>query len=158
MRISSTPSRLVAFTWSARTDAPLSVIVLDLDGFKEFNDRRGHGPGDALLVEAATLWSLQIREMDLIARHGGDEFVVLLPDADLWGAAAVADRLVPSTPREVTVSGGVAEWDGTESPDELLKASLPFFREEVRRFVPAFQAGQSSAGQPSNADKRVLRP
>jgi diguanylate cyclase (GGDEF)-like protein len=105
---------------AARTGGPLSVVVLDLDGFKAFNDRSGHGAGDSLLVEAATLWSLQIREMDLIARHGGDEFVVLLPDAGLPGATAVADRLLPSTPRGVTVSAGVAEWDGTESADELI--------------------------------------
>jgi diguanylate cyclase (GGDEF)-like protein len=105
---------------ATRTGGPLSVVVLDLDGFKAFNDRRGHGAGDSLLVEAATLWSLQIREIDLIARHGGDEFVVLLPDAGLAGATTVADRLLPSTPREVTASAGVAQWDGTESADELL--------------------------------------
>lgn len=104
---------------AARTGSPFSVAVLDLDGFKQFNDQRGHGPGDELLREAATLWSLEIREMDLIARHGGDEFGVLLPDTVLGDAAAVAERLRASTPRGVTVSAGVAEWDGTESPDEL---------------------------------------
>ncbi len=64
-----------------RNDTPLSVALVDLDRFKDYNDGNGHAAGDRLLKEAASRWAAQIREVDLIARHGGEEFAVLLPGA-----------------------------------------------------------------------------
>jgi predicted signal transduction protein with EAL and GGDEF domain len=64
---------------AARTGEPLTVAILDLDGFKEINDRDGHSAGDRVLREVATQWRSRLRASDLLGRHGGDEFVLCLP-------------------------------------------------------------------------------
>ncbi|MFG2053749.1 diguanylate cyclase [Micromonospora sp. NPDC048930] len=71
----------------------LSVLALDLDRFKNVNDTWGHAAGDAVLVEFARRVRGEIREVDLAFRHGGEEFVVLLPETDARGATIVAERL-----------------------------------------------------------------
>ncbi|SBT51601.1 GGDEF domain-containing protein [Micromonospora auratinigra] len=71
----------------------LSVLALDLDRFKDVNDTWGHAAGDAVLVEFARRVRGEIREVDLAFRHGGEEFVVLLPETDARGATIVAERL-----------------------------------------------------------------
>lgn len=71
----------------------LSVLALDLDRFKEVNDTYGHAAGDAVLVEFARRIRGVVREVDLVFRQGGEEFVVLLPETDARGAATVAERL-----------------------------------------------------------------
>jgi diguanylate cyclase (GGDEF)-like protein len=98
-----------------------SIGVLDLDHFKAFNDQRGHGAGDMLLVEAAEAWRTQLRPGDMLARIGGEEFAILLPGTDLAGATAVVRRLAAATPDGQTCSGGVAQWSGAETPDALLR-------------------------------------
>jgi len=103
-----------------RTRTPLSVVALDLDDFKAFNDRHGHSAGDALLGQAVLAWNGALREPDMLARPGGDEFTALLPDCDLRGACEVAARLRAATPEGVRVSTGSAEWDGHELPESAL--------------------------------------
>ena len=78
----------------ARTGEPLSVIMIDVDHFKTYNDTYGHGAGDACLqrVADAARSSLQ-RPADVLARYGGEEFVALLPETKLEGALAVADAI-----------------------------------------------------------------
>jgi diguanylate cyclase (GGDEF)-like protein/PAS domain S-box-containing protein len=82
---------------------PLSVMMLDLDHFKRVNDTHGHAAGDAVLKEMARRWSRQIRDSDLLARLGGEEFCVVLPGTALQDATAVAEKL-----RRVTASDPVA--------------------------------------------------
>jgi diguanylate cyclase (GGDEF)-like protein len=72
---------------------PLSLLMLDLDGFKMFNDRRGHPAGDALLREVGRLISAAVRSRDRVYRHGGDEFAVLLPATGCEVASRVAERI-----------------------------------------------------------------
>ena len=76
-----------------RTDEPLIVAILDLDAFKEVNDREGHNAGDRLLRQVAQHWRSRLRGSDLLGRHGGDEFVLCLPATDADGAREVLGRL-----------------------------------------------------------------
>jgi diguanylate cyclase (GGDEF)-like protein len=75
-----------------RRSEPVSIAYLDLDGFKEVNDRRGHQAGDRVLEELAARVLRTIRGTDLFCRIGGDEFVLMLPDTDAREAAAVLER------------------------------------------------------------------
>ncbi|MDE0527882.1 MAG: diguanylate cyclase [Truepera sp.] len=77
-----------------RTDRPLSVIMADIDYFKAFNDRYGHGAGDEVLRAIGKLMNSTFRVRDIPCRHGGEEFVIILPETYLVDAAARAERLV----------------------------------------------------------------
>ena len=114
-----------------RTGRPLSVLVLDLDGFKEVNDSQGHDAGDCVLRVTARTLESALRPGDLAGRLGGEEFLVLLPDTSSRAAWLVAERLraaitaqtVEGVPT-VTVSLGVASFPGHGlSSGELLRAA-----------------------------------
>ena len=111
----------MALARAERSGSQLSVLALDLDGFKQVNDVEGHAAGDRLLVEAGRSWSKALRSGDLLARSGGDEFVVLLPDADEPTARRVAGRLEGRTPAPLGVSVGVAVSRPGESASRLLR-------------------------------------
>ena len=78
---------------ASRSDRPLSLLFLDLDGFKSINDRHGHLFGSRALVEAAAVIRSSARETDVVARYGGDEFALVLPDTGSDGAFAVGQRV-----------------------------------------------------------------
>jgi diguanylate cyclase (GGDEF)-like protein len=103
-----------------RAGTPVSVALLDLDHFKRFNDQYGHQAGDRLLTQAAALWKAQLREHDVIARYGGEEFGVIIGGMPADQAATVLSRLLAATPDRQTFSAGVATWNGTESPEQLV--------------------------------------
>ncbi len=101
--------------------------MMDLDGFKQINDRYSHAVGDAVLVAIAGTLRRLLRVTDLIGRYGGDEFVVLLPSSSLPTAAAVLDRAVSQVSalphdqaRGVTVSVGVTAVGQTDSAHTAL--------------------------------------
>ena len=77
---------------ATRTGNPLSCMLIDLDNFKLVNDEHGHQAGDDLLRGVAQAFVGEFRAFDRVARYGGDEFVVILPNADLESAAAAASR------------------------------------------------------------------
>ena len=117
-----------------RLGGRLSVVLADLDGFKEINDRFGHHAGDEVLIAFADLLRAHGRDVDVAARLGGEEFGVLLPETGLDGASTVADRLrrslaelqIPLGVGEkvaVTASFGVAELRDAQSVDSLLRAA-----------------------------------
>jgi diguanylate cyclase (GGDEF)-like protein len=120
---------------ASRSGRPLSLLFLDLDGFKSVNDSHGHLCGSRALVEAAAVIRGCARETDMAARFGGDEFAVVLPDTGSEGAVAVADRLrerIFSQPfllsdglnLHLTASIGVATLpDVAASAEELIKAA-----------------------------------
>jgi diguanylate cyclase (GGDEF)-like protein len=99
-----------------RTGSPLTLAVLDLDGFKQINDREGHAAGDRLLAGLGRAWRARVRPGDILARHGGDEFVLLLPATTATGAEAVLERLRDGQD-PVGWSVGVSEWQTGESLD-----------------------------------------
>jgi diguanylate cyclase (GGDEF)-like protein len=78
---------------SARANENLGCLVIDVDHFKAINDRFGHSAGDAVLVELASAFRASLRSFDIVARFGGDEFVALLPGADLESSRRVAEAL-----------------------------------------------------------------
>jgi diguanylate cyclase (GGDEF)-like protein len=104
---------------AARSGQPVCVVLLDLDHFKQYNDRHGHQAGDRFLKEAAAAWQAVVRKTDLVARYGGEEFAVLLPDCGLEDAMEIAGRLRTAQP-EGTCSLGVAQWDGREDVAALV--------------------------------------
>ena len=91
-----------------RTGTPLCVAMIDLDHFKAYNDAHGHQAGDELLERAAGSWTEALRTIDLLARVGGEEFVVGLPGCDAKGALGIIERLRALTPDGQTCSAGIA--------------------------------------------------
>jgi diguanylate cyclase (GGDEF)-like protein len=110
--------RQMAF--AARSRKPLCVAIIDVDGFKGLNDRDGHLAGDRVLSESARAWAGEVRASDLLARYGGDEFALLLPDCTIDRAMEIVGRLEDAC-QDVSFSTGVARWDGIEDADALLR-------------------------------------
>jgi diguanylate cyclase (GGDEF)-like protein len=118
---------------ASRACQPLSLIILDIDHFKRFNDQWGHELGNRALVHIARLIGLTIRKLDFACRFGGEEFVILLPNTDLRQAMNVAQRLreiiamTPlvheSVPITITASLGVDEYrsNHSDSPESFLE-------------------------------------
>jgi diguanylate cyclase (GGDEF)-like protein len=130
-------------------------VVLDLDGFKEVNDRHGHAAGDRVLQELAASWSETLRGTDVLARFGGDEFTLLLPGVAAEDVGAVIARL-PLHPR-VGWSWGATEVDGPESlPTTLARADRLMYDQKVQRAVSAETAGRWATG--SSARRAGMRP
>lgn len=102
-----------------RSGNRLTLAVLDLDGFKQINDQRGHVAGDRVLADLGRSWRERLRTGDILARHGGDEFVLLLPATSPDNAGAVLDRLhVEDLP--VRWSVGIGEWLPRETFGECI--------------------------------------
>jgi two-component system cell cycle response regulator len=119
------------FRAAQRYDDALSLIIVDLDHFKEINDRWGHPAGDDVLRKMAKVLQQSVRETDLVARYRGEEFAVLLPRTPLTGAITVAERVWkalgalhvgPDGGLQVTASLGVSSFPHRSvlSPDQLL--------------------------------------
>lgn len=116
---------------SRRYDTPLSMLMIDIDHFKEVNDAHGHRAGDRVLQQLARSCLEILREVDVAGRVGGEEFAVLLPETEVEGAFEVAERLrsavaAAEVPREegvpirITVSIGVAAMDAATNLDTLM--------------------------------------
>ncbi len=115
-----------------RLETPLSVVLADLDGFKDVNDAHGHAVGDAVLRTFAEVLRETLRDSDVAGRWGGEEFLLLLPGADEEGAAQLAERVriglaarsIPGLPGlSVTASFGVAEYGGETNTEQLVAAA-----------------------------------
>jgi diguanylate cyclase (GGDEF)-like protein len=149
------------FESARRFKRPLSLILLDIDHFKAINDSYGHSIGDQVLQSLAERLNHNIREVDLMSRYGGDEFMVLLPETDIFTAIKVAERLRSSVeasplPTEhghitIQISVGVAKLS-TQTNDlnrllELADMALYNAKQNGRNRVRMFPIENNPAGQ-----------
>jgi len=111
------------FRRAQRYSDPVSLIMIDLDHFKQVNDRYGHQTGDLVLREAAALVRQSIRDTDIGARYGGEEFAVILPKTHLSGALAVAERIWRELGRKVYLPEAQA-MSGGGKPEVRVTASI----------------------------------
>jgi diguanylate cyclase (GGDEF)-like protein/PAS domain S-box-containing protein len=109
---------LIAATSAARRhERPISLAMIDLDHFKDYNDAFGHFSGDEYLRQASSAWQKALRPEDFLARYGGEEFIVILRDTDVSAAMACMERVRLATPPALTCSIGIAQWDLSERPN-----------------------------------------
>ena len=115
-----------------RFDSGMAVIMVDIDQFKRLNDEFGHLLGDEVLRQVSSIFSQQLRKIDVVCRYGGEEFAILLSQTNLQHAMGVAEKLrklieswqFPGVPRPVTISAGVATCpDHGVTRDQLVKAA-----------------------------------
>ena len=122
-----------------RTGQPLSVVLLDIDHFKQVNDRYGHRVGDRVLKSLARLLRQRLRATDLIGRYGGEEFLIVMPETRAANAAMVIDSLRErfaqiehqreGEPLRVTFSAGIAEWEsGIDASALIEKADAALYQ------------------------------
>jgi diguanylate cyclase (GGDEF)-like protein len=168
--VRETLKRMVA--QAGRTITPMAVVLIDLDYFKRINDTHGHGKGDDVLAAVGDVLSSEVRASDFVGRYGGEEFVAILPETDLDGAAVVAEKLrgalsrvsVPYLDQAVTASFGVASYpvNGVD-PEMLLRiADRALYRAkengrnrvEVATSAPS-GGHDSGARTPRSGDVRV---
>jgi len=117
---------------AARYHRPFSIAIVDLDNFKEINDKAGHAAGDRALKELAKSMRRNARMTDtIITRYGGDEFVLLMPETNITEASVLLERLqrevkTISIPKvgPITISCGLAEWTTNAGPDETAESLL----------------------------------
>lgn len=148
------------FERSRRSEEPLAVVMIDLDRFKQVNDTYGHPTGDVVLFETARILKETAREIDMVGRYGGEEFIAILPNTDEAEGARFAERVRSAVEAHVyrdeateirmTCSSGVASfpWDDVQTPEELLKfadEALYVAKESGRNRV--VRAAEMPAGQ-----------
>ncbi len=132
---------------------PVSLIMIDIDNFKVFNDRFGHVAGDRALSAVASILRRQFRPRDLLVRFGGDEFAILLPEVNEAGAMAIADRV------RMAVSG-----DTGDSDDSLIQIPIKIsmgVAEHERAWqdlpVPVARSGRSPVSRQACGTQRRLQ-
>lgn len=113
-----------------RYDTPFAIITMDIDFFKRINDSYGHDTGDSVLQEVAAILEENIREVDICGRWGGEEFLIICPETDMFHAAQIAERLrylIMANPfrgrKTITSSFGIASSEEFPDLEQVLKAS-----------------------------------
>jgi diguanylate cyclase (GGDEF)-like protein len=148
---------------SSRTGEPFSLVMLDIDRFKQFNDDHGHLAGDAALRSLAAKLRSGVRQQDVVSRFGGEEFCLLLPSTDRAGARTLVDQLMQASPAAhhyqgvalPTFSAGIAEWDGNESRHDLfLRADTALYQAKNAGRNTVFIAA-SAGGHPDRGWSRT---
>jgi diguanylate cyclase (GGDEF)-like protein len=148
------------FAQATTLSAPLALLLLDLDHFKQVNDQRSHQVGDQVLANVGAVLRAAMRDLDFVGRNGGEEFAVLLPDTDIAAAlivaervrAAIAEMTLPGTDVAVTVSIGIAVFpDHASTPDRLERladAALYVAKRQGRNRVELAEPTSANASVP----------
>jgi two-component system cell cycle response regulator len=140
---------------AGRNCQPLTVAMLDLDGFKRVNDTYGHAVGDQVLREAAELLTTVVRRQDVLARYGGDEFAVIMPGSGRAVSEAVLKRVMRRFDEhpfrvddgraavKVSLSAGLATYphDADSAPELLVAADRALYRSRRGTYAPAGETG-----------------
>jgi diguanylate cyclase (GGDEF)-like protein len=146
-----------AIAFARRHDTNLGLAIVDIDHFKTFNDSHGHLVGDETLRRVASTLQAGLRVEDVLGRWGGEEFIIVLPDADAEGAALVAERLraeiasraldlVDGAGQSLTVTIGVAAWRGQDVEELVGQADEALYegKESGRNVVRLYRSARSS--------------
>jgi len=148
------------FAQASTVRAPLALLLLDLDHFKQVNDQRSHQVGDQVLANVGAVLRTALRDNDFVGRNGGEEFAVLLPGTDIPAALNIAERVragiaemtLPGSDVAVTVSIGVAVFpDHASTPDRLERladSALYVAKRQGRNRVELAQPSPASASVP----------
>ena len=117
-------------TEARRYNRPLSCLMIDIDNFKAINDKYGHPAGDAAIIKVALILTEAVRRSDVVCRYGGEEFLVLMPETELEGAGALAEKIRTATVAQVfgddaqvfslTLSVGASELHVNESGNDMI--------------------------------------
>jgi diguanylate cyclase len=145
------------FQDAARSKGSFTLLMLDIDHFKSFNDNFGHQVGDQVLRLVARTLKDSIKGKDFAARYGGEEFSIILPDTDLAGAVIVGNALRKAVASKdvinrstgkilgrITMSVGVAQFDGDKTPDDLIE------RADSALYIAKHNGRNQVAAAPSN--------
>jgi len=153
---------------SRRLRRSFTVLLADVDKFKQYNDTHGHLAGDAALVKIADVFRRTTRAVDCVARYGGEEFVVMLLECSLATAAIVAERVRARVAQEelgegrLTVSIGLAEYpDGGDTPEDLIAtADAAMYRAKGagRNQVIVARVSQTRAGDRAEERTEERKP
>jgi diguanylate cyclase (GGDEF)-like protein len=108
---------------SRRTGSPVTLLMIDIDHFKQLNDAYGHGAGDQALAAVASVLMASSRAADVVCRYGGEEFGVLLPDTELESGRHLAERISAAVPAGLARHG--ARWSGRPVTVTIGLASFP---------------------------------
>lgn len=139
---------------------PISLILFDLDGFKQVNDRRGHAEGDRVLRTVAEILRRAGRADDVVGRTGGDEFALLLPETAGAGAEAIGERIkreVEALREDVGVSYGFAEWpaDGPTKEMFMLRADVALYAQKSQGGARPAASGEATLSPKAEQAERA---
>ena len=161
--VGDTLKRMLAY--ASRTSTPMALLMLDLDHFKNINDRFGHPVGDQTLASVGAVLRSTLRASDFSGRNGGEEFAVILPETDRLGAVAAAEKIraaiaeiaIPGVDVQITVSLGVAVYPdhgiGAEQLERLADSALYVAKRTGRNRV---EVAAAPAAEPRPADPAPL--
>lgn len=141
---------------------PLSLLLLDVDRFKEYNDTFGHPMGDKVLQTIAEILYYGVRSTDFVARYGGEEFAVIMPDTDQLDCLSLSERIretvetAPCPGRKITVSGGASTWsEYSNDTDNVLSLGARMVAEADKALYRAKESGRNRIAHASARTRRI---
>ncbi len=148
-----------------RQESPLTIVICDIDNFKQVNDRLGHAAGDEVLCAVARALSTSLRGSDIVARMGGDEFLMVLLDTNARGGVVVAERVqqclrekkgMNSWPVPISLSFGIAEMDTSTSEETAISRADAALYAAKRSGGNQYRVAQVALSSPRLCTSRIV--